>query len=67
MKEKEILTQKLQEYWNNLKFYTECLGEDDFLTQNSRARWCALIEVWELIYGKEDKTWRYANVKENNQ
>ena len=67
MKEKEVLKQKLKETWECLNFCSKYLADDDFLTQNARARWCALIEVWEIIYGKEDKTWRDDNVKENNQ
>lgn len=60
MKEKEILKQKLNETWERLNFNIKYLGDDDFLTQNARARWCALIEVWVLIYGEEDITWRNA-------
>ena len=65
MKEKEILKQKLNETWERLNFYTKYLDDDDFLIQNARARWCALVEVWELTYG-DVITWRDENVKENN-
>ena len=66
MKEKEILKQKLNETWECLNFCSKYLADDDFFFHFARARWCALIEVWELIYGKQDKTWRNVYAKENN-